>query len=210
MAKRKSSKRKSSLADGGSKKGLFTKLIDNLQSSFTTKGVAKEALHAVLGATVYVLVPTAFEAVTRIDITGWKMWVMGTASGLLVGGAMKSGGVITGTVGASVAHFHYAKGNGAYIKPIFGQYASRFDPQAIASAFADANTTPALQSGAELRRLPDGSTVALYPDALMDNYANALKDNYTEALKDNYTESLNDNHSNSVVSEVGNPYEGVL
>lgn len=200
MAKSKKHRRKhhrGGMSDGGG--NIVTGTLDTLKS-FAKMDFWKEVGLGFAGAASYVLVPTAIESIFKTNTTGWKMPLTGILGATVVSAVTRKKSILMGALAAFSAHWMYAKGNGAFIKPIFGQYAARFDAQAV-ETFADAQ--PALQPGATIRRvaLPDGSeaSVAVYPklnDAFAPNLSNDyvanLNDTFVSALEDNYSSQLND------------------
>mgnify|MGYP001199607334 CR=1 FL=1 len=182
---------------------VFQKFLSNLQASFTSSGL-KDYAYGALGGATYVIVPTAIEAWFKTNLTGYSMWLTGTTAGIFLGAAFKNPGMIAGTAGAAMAHWMYAKGNGAIIKPVFGQYAARFDAQQLVTM----GDSQQLQTGAVMRTLPDGTRIATYPTSgggVSDRYPQALPpggDNpqlndrsmYADSLMDgnNFANTLND------------------
>jgi hypothetical protein len=208
---------------------IFQKFLSNLQASFTSSGL-KDYMYGSLGGATYVLVPTAIEAWLKTNLTGYPMWLTGGTAGILLGAAFKKPGMIAGTAGAMTAHWMFAKGNGAIIKPVFGQYAARFDAQQLVTM----GDSQQLQTGAVMRTLPDGTRIATYPTngggvsdrypssipqggdnpQLNDRsgYADSLMDGnlYVNSLQDGnlYVNSLGDN--NNFVNSLSDSYQGVL
>lgn len=206
---------------------VFQKFLSNLQASFTSSGL-KDYAYGALGGATYVIVPTAIEAWFKTNLTGYSMWLTGGTAGILLGAAFKKPGMIAGTAGAMTAHWMFAKGNGAIIKPVFGQYAARFDAQQLVTM----GDSQQLQTGAVMRTLPDGTRIAMYPTSgggVSDRYPSSIpqggdnpmlndrsgyanlmdSNNYQDNLMDNnaYANGLMDNNNYANLSDF---WEGTL
>lgn len=147
---------------------LFKQAITNIGDTFgSAKSLLEVLAQPIAGAAIYTGVPSALQGWFNVDMTGWKMPIVGTAAGLVVGAIFRKPGVIAGTLGGLGAHLGYAKFNSAY-KAIFKTYIPRFDPNVVAT-FADdamamnAGTQSAnMQQAVEQRALPGGDSVALF------------------------------------------------
>ncbi|HLP29551.1 MAG TPA: hypothetical protein VK147_12985 [Candidatus Didemnitutus sp.] len=200
----------------------FWKGLDNLKVSLGTGAAWKDNAMALLGGVMYVIVPTAIEAVFRVDLTGWRGYLSSVSINLAIGGVFRSPGYMAGTLGVASAHMIYAKLQDPIIRPIFKKYAYRFDPTVTTSSMSDADNAPAAGSsqspakppisGMEVRSV-GGEKVLAYPPspnvAKVDMASgampspmlpaaagapNGVADNFQQSLMDNYSSTLMDNY----------------
>lgn len=229
----KKRRRRRGLSDGASANAGHARTaqrwrgLDNLGVALGTRAAWRDNLATVVGGLMYVVVPTALEKWTGSDLTGWRGYLTSISVNLLIGGLLREPGYIAGTLGASAAHFVYARLQDAIIQPVFGQFAYRFDPTVTTSSMSD-DAKGALPPGTMLRNVA-GETIALYPPSpsvanvgvednyqrdLGDNYQQDLADNFQPDLGDNYQTSLRDNYQTSLSdnyrTDLGERYGGAL
>ena len=181
---------------------------------------------ALLGGVMYVIVPTAIEAVFRVDLTGWRGYLSSVSINLAIGGVFRSPGYMAGTLGVASAHMIYAKLQDPIIRPIFKKYAYRFDPTVTTSSMSDADNAPAGGSSQLLAKPPiagmevrsvGGEKVVAYPPS--PNVANVgmaqastpmlpaasgapgVADNFQRSLMDNYSSTLMDNYQSTLMDD---------
>lgn len=207
----------SSGAQGGSAstsrpRNAFWKTLDNLKVTLGTKAAWSDHLMAFLGGTMYVILPTAIEAIFRVDLTGWRGYITSVTTNLVIGGALRSPGYMAGVMGVGAAHLIYARGQDAIIRPIFRKYAYRFDPTETRSAMSDdvAPSRPAAMLGTQVRTI-GGERVHLYPpspnaakvsmaalpaagsEGLQNSFQQTLQNNFQPTLANNFQPTLENN-----------------
>ncbi|MBS1562368.1 MAG: hypothetical protein JSS89_12245 [Bacteroidetes bacterium] len=198
------------------KRNPFWTGLDNLKVTLGTKGAWADHAMTVVGGVMYVVLPTAIEAIFKVDLTGWKGYVTSLTTNLLIGGAFRSPGYMAGTLGAGTAHLVYGKLQDSVIKKVFKKYAYRFDPSITTSSMSDDDATAGKPVGTNERTVagervnlfppsPNVARVALEPAApaaaaVSDNYKQTVSDNYKQSVGDNYKQSLAENFYKTVSS----------
>ncbi|MBU3742578.1 MAG: hypothetical protein FGM24_09890 [Candidatus Kapabacteria bacterium] len=206
-------------------RNTFWRTLDNLKVTLGTKAAWSDHLMAFLGGTMYVILPTAIEAIFRVDLTGWRGYITSMSTNLVIGGALRSPGYMAGVMGVGAAHLIYARGQDAIIRPIFRKYAYRFDPTETRSAMSDdvpttAPVTPPL--GTQVRTI-GGERVHLYPPSpnaakvevapaalpahlsnsfqptLENNFQSTLENNFQSTLENNFQPTLEDTFQRSLM-----------
>lgn len=115
----------------------FKKAAANIGELGNGKAIVQLFVQPTIGAAIYTAVPSALQGWGNIDMTGWKMPIVGTLASVGAGIIAGSPGIVAGGFGAFLAHLAYTKFQSAY-KAIFKTYIPRFDPNLVAT-FADGN-----------------------------------------------------------------------
>ena len=116
---------------------FFKKFFDNAKDYTTKASVWKDVGMAAGGAAFYTLVPTSIQAMTKIDMRGWKGAITGLSIGSIVSFAIGSPGMFLGTITAFSFHFLYARLNEWVVYPVFNQYLFRWDPAVYDNNLSD-------------------------------------------------------------------------
>lgn len=96
----------------------------------------------ILGGVSYVLVPTAIQGIFKIDMSGFKMPVVGAASSILMGMAFDKMEMAMGGAAAAATHLMYVKANDQ-LASLFNTPIPAFDKAAAAPAtIADDSVPP--------------------------------------------------------------------
>lgn len=130
------------------------RIMDNWKTTLASRPAWQDHGMAILGGLMYVIVPTAIEAIFGRDLTGWRGYITSVAANLVVGGAAKSPGYMAGTLGAALAHLTYARLQDPLFLKVFGKYGFRFDPTVVTSSMSDQDEMPA-----PMPELPRGTTI---------------------------------------------------
>lgn len=116
---------------------FFKTFFDNAKDYTTKSAVWKDIGMAALGAGTYTLVPTAIQAITRVDMRSWKGALTGLGTGIGLSFALSSPGMFIGTITAFTFHFMYARLNQWVVYPVFNSYLFRWDPSVYDNNLSD-------------------------------------------------------------------------
>lgn len=116
---------------------FFKKFFDNAKDYTTKASVWKDVGMAAGGAASYSIVPTAVQAITKIDMRGWKGAITGVSINSIISFAIGSPGWFLGTLTAFSFHFLYARLNQWVVYPVFNEYLFRWDPSVYDNNLSD-------------------------------------------------------------------------
>ena len=103
--------------------------IGNIKAN-TNKNLAKTLAFGAAGAVLYPLIPTALQAITKKDWSGYKGLLTGVATASVIGLAIGRPEMAVGALSAMGTHLLYAKGTKA-IEDTFGTQIYRMNPNNV-------------------------------------------------------------------------------